>query len=91
MGGDVVAGQSVEFGLGGGDFLSAVGDVAGKGKGEIGDLVLKGANCLAGGLILVDAGEAVLEQSSFEVMAGGRIAGGQGNRRERLVDLLIEA
>ena len=73
MAGDVVVGKAVELGFGGGDFLQPILDVAAEGEGERGDLVLEGADLLAGGLVFVDAGEAVLKQGAVEVVAGGGI------------------
>ena len=79
--GDVVGGQAVELVVGGGNLERAVGDVAAEGERERGDLVLEGADFGSRGVVFVDAGEPVLEERALEVVAGGRIVGGQAEWR----------
>ena len=45
---------------------------------------------VAGGLVLVDSGEAVLEQGALEVVAGGRVGTFRVDFVERLIDLLVQ-
>ena len=73
MAGEVVGGEAEEVvGVVDGDLADVVLDRAAEGHAELGHLVGEGADAVAGGLVAVDAGEAVAEEGALEVVAAWR-------------------
>ena len=74
--GEVVGGEAEEVvGVVDGDLADVVLDGAAEGHAEGGHAVGEGADAVAGGLVFVDAGEAVAEQGAVEIVEGGGVGG----------------
>ena len=88
--GEVVRRQSVELPLVGHGRAHVVVHRALECQAELGDLVLQRLDLRPRGVVLVHAGEAVLEQGVLEIVPGARVRG-RGHRGERPVDRLVQA
>jgi hypothetical protein len=92
---EVVGGQAVEFSLGGLDGLGALLNVAAEFEREAGRLLVQRLQMVAGGLVLVHAGQPVAEQRALDVVlcrrADGRIGPAQIDGRKSLVDGTVQA
>ena len=79
-----------------GDVADVVLDGSAEGHAELGHAVGEGADAVAGGLVFIDAGEAVAEEGAVDVVARGGVGGGRGVRDrsiecgEGLVDVAVE-
>ena len=91
MPGNVVRRQAVQLGHSGLNGLGAFLDIAAELEREDGGLFVQGLQVVAGGLILVNAGQPVAKQRALEVVPCGRAGVGQIDGREGLVDRSIQA
>ncbi len=89
--GDVVEWQAGEFVLRGLDGLAAFLDVAAEFERKARGFLVQGLDVVAGGLILVNAGQAVAEQGALDVVQGGGRGASQVNGGKRLINLAVEA
>ncbi len=89
---DVVGRQAVKFtGVSNLNLLLIIRDVAVKRGLFLGEIVVELFEPRAGGIVLVNAGKAELQQVAGQVVASRRIGLCELERRERLVDIAIQA
>ncbi len=89
--GDVVGGQTGELiGIADGDGLDVLLHILAEGEAELGNAVLQLLDARSGSIVLIDAGEAVFEQSALQVMASSRVSVGGVDGDQGVIDRLVE-
>ncbi len=88
---EVVLRQAVKLAGSGDDGLAALLDVAAELQRKPRGLLMQRLDVRPGGIVLVDAGEAVAQQGAFHVVLRSRVAPLDAHSRQRVVDAAVQA